>query len=30
VRREAGPGSVVSVGEDGTTAEIVELPFPDA
>jgi folate-binding protein YgfZ len=28
VRREAEPGSVVSVGEDGATAEIVELPFP--
>jgi folate-binding protein YgfZ len=30
VRREAEPGSVVSVGEDGATAEIVELPFRDA
>jgi folate-binding protein YgfZ len=27
VRREAEPGSVVSVGEHGTTAEVVELPF---
>jgi folate-binding protein YgfZ len=27
VRREAEPGSVVSVGEDGVTAEVVELPF---
>jgi tRNA-modifying protein YgfZ len=30
VRREAEPGSVVSVGEYGATAEIVELPFRDA
>jgi folate-binding protein YgfZ len=30
VRREAAPGSVVSVGEDGTTAEIIELPFREA
>ena len=31
VRREAEPGSVVSVGERGITAEITELPFrPDA
>jgi folate-binding protein YgfZ len=27
VRREASPGDTVSVGEDGTEAEIVELPF---
>jgi tRNA-modifying protein YgfZ len=27
VRREAQPGSVVSVGEEGATAEIIELPF---
>jgi folate-binding protein YgfZ len=27
VRREAEPGSVVSVGEDDVTAEVVELPF---
>jgi tRNA-modifying protein YgfZ len=27
VRREAPVGSVVSVGENGTTAEVVELPF---
>lgn len=27
VRREAGPGDVVEVGEAGTTAEVVELPF---
>jgi tRNA-modifying protein YgfZ len=30
VRREAEPGSVVSVGEHGATAEIVGLPFGDA
>jgi folate-binding protein YgfZ len=30
VRREAAPGSVVSVGEDGATAEIVKLPFREA
>ena len=30
VRREAEPGRIVSVGEDGATAEIVELPFRDA
>ena len=30
VRREAEPGSFVSVGEDGATAEIVELPFREA
>jgi folate-binding protein YgfZ len=28
VRREAGPGDIVSIGENGTNAEIVELPFP--
>jgi tRNA-modifying protein YgfZ len=27
VRREASPGDVVSVGEDGATATVVELPF---
>jgi folate-binding protein YgfZ len=27
VRREAGPGDTVSVGDAGATAEIVELPF---
>src|SRR5207302_9030271 len=27
VRREAGPGDVVAVGADGTTAEVVALPF---
>jgi folate-binding protein YgfZ len=27
VRREAPPGSTVSVGQDGTPAEVVELPF---
>jgi folate-binding protein YgfZ len=27
VRREAEPGAVVDVGEDGVTAEVVELPF---
>jgi tRNA-modifying protein YgfZ len=27
VRREAGPGAIVAVGENGTTAEVVELPF---
>jgi tRNA-modifying protein YgfZ len=27
VRREAEPGAIVSVGEDGATAEITELPF---
>jgi len=27
VRREAEPGAVVSVGENGATAEVVELPF---
>lgn len=30
VRREAGPGSVVDVGGDGTTAEVTELPFAPA
>jgi folate-binding protein YgfZ len=30
VRREAEPGSVVSVGDQGATAEIVELPFRDS
>jgi folate-binding protein YgfZ len=28
VRREAQPGSVVSVGEDGASAEVIALPFP--
>jgi tRNA-modifying protein YgfZ len=28
VRREAEPGAIVSVGEHGATAEILELPFP--
>ena len=27
VRREAEPGTMVGVGEDGTTAEVMELPF---
>jgi folate-binding Fe-S cluster repair protein YgfZ len=27
VRREAGPGDTLSVGDDGATARIVELPF---
>jgi tRNA-modifying protein YgfZ len=27
VRREAAPGAVVEVGEQGVTAEVVELPF---
>jgi folate-binding protein YgfZ len=27
VRREAGPGDSLAVGQDGVTAEIVELPF---
>jgi folate-binding protein YgfZ len=27
VRREAGPGAAVSVGEDGLSAEVVALPF---
>jgi folate-binding protein YgfZ len=27
VRREAEPGATVAVGDDGTTAEVVELPF---
>jgi tRNA-modifying protein YgfZ len=27
VRREASPGDAVSVGDDGATAEVVELPF---
>ncbi len=30
VRREAAPGSTVSVGEDGASAEVLELPFPPA
>jgi tRNA-modifying protein YgfZ len=30
VRREAEPGSIVAVGEQNATAEIVELPFHDA
>ncbi len=28
VRREAEPGTTVSVGEHGTSAEVLELPFP--
>jgi folate-binding protein YgfZ len=28
VRREAEPGATLAVGEDGATAELVELPFP--
>jgi folate-binding protein YgfZ len=28
VRREAEPGATLAVGDDGTTAELVELPFP--
>ncbi|HUH80525.1 MAG TPA: glycine cleavage T C-terminal barrel domain-containing protein [Solirubrobacteraceae bacterium] len=28
VRREAEPGSTLEVGEEGVTAEVVELPFP--
>jgi folate-binding protein YgfZ len=28
VRREAGPGDTLAVGDDGTSAEVVELPFP--
>ena len=27
VRREAGPGDTVAVGDDGATAQVVELPF---
>jgi folate-binding protein YgfZ len=27
VRREASPGDTVAVGDDGTTAQVVELPF---
>jgi len=27
VRREAAPGDTLAVGEDGTTAEVVDLPF---
>ncbi|HTC72823.1 MAG TPA: glycine cleavage T C-terminal barrel domain-containing protein [Solirubrobacteraceae bacterium] len=30
VRREAAPGSTVSVGEAGASAEVLELPFPPA
>jgi len=30
VRREAAPGSVVGVGEDGATAEVLELPFRES
>lgn len=30
VRREAPPGTVVAVGDDGVTAEVVELPFSAA
>jgi folate-binding Fe-S cluster repair protein YgfZ len=28
VRREAEPGAIVSVGEQGASAEVVALPFP--
>ena len=28
VRREAAPGSTISVGEQRTEAEVIELPFP--
>ena len=28
VRREAGPGDTLTVGDGGVTAEVVELPFP--
>jgi folate-binding protein YgfZ len=28
VRREAEPGAIVSVGEQGSSAEVLELPFP--
>jgi folate-binding protein YgfZ len=27
LRREAGPGAVLAVGEDGVTAQVVDLPF---
>jgi tRNA-modifying protein YgfZ len=30
IRREAEEGSTVEVGDDGVTAEVVELPFADA
>lgn len=30
VRREAGPGDTLAVGSNGTTAEVVELPFARA
>jgi folate-binding protein YgfZ len=30
VRREAEPGAIVSVGEHGTSAEVLELPFPSS
>jgi folate-binding protein YgfZ len=30
VRREAGPGATVQVGEDGVSAQVVELPFDAA
>ncbi len=30
VRREAGPGSALAVGEEAIGAEVVELPFPGA
>ena len=30
VRREAEPGSTVEVGDDGVSAEVVELPFAAA
>jgi folate-binding protein YgfZ len=29
VRREAGPGDTLAVGDGGTTAEVVDLPFED-
>jgi folate-binding protein YgfZ len=30
VRREAEPGSIVSVGDGGVSAEVLELPFPSS
>lgn len=30
VRREAPPGSTLTVGESGTSAEVIELPFPES
>ena len=30
VRREAEPGSTLEVGDDGVSAEVVELPFAAA